>query len=205
MPAIPTETVMGDLNGRGQGVVGAMSGREKISLHKGALIALQVPRETHRLPPSGRAAPAPARRAVRASRISAQCAHPCAAAPGHARADGRLGGLVQGGARREVPWNEDRGGVLGRHALRRADRAQGAHHARGCARGHGVGPPPPRARRRGREPDRPHAPALLRQVRHALPHPQVAPRPPPPPRPLRLDPLHIPRGRAGGCGCWAGR
>jgi len=57
MPAIPTETVMGDLNGRGQGVVGAMSGREKISLHKGALIALQVPRETHRLPPSGRAAP----------------------------------------------------------------------------------------------------------------------------------------------------
>ena len=32
----------GDLNGRGAGVVGAMSGRAKISLHKGALIALQV-------------------------------------------------------------------------------------------------------------------------------------------------------------------
>ena len=33
----------GDLNGRGAGVVGAMSGRAKISLHTGALIALQVP------------------------------------------------------------------------------------------------------------------------------------------------------------------
>ena len=43
MTAVPTErdAVRGDLNGRGQGVVGVMSGREKISLHTGALIALQ--------------------------------------------------------------------------------------------------------------------------------------------------------------------
>lgn len=41
MRAMPSETVMGDLNGRGEGVVGVMSGRDKISLHKGSLIALQ--------------------------------------------------------------------------------------------------------------------------------------------------------------------
>ena len=33
--------VKGDLNGRGEGVVGVMSGRNKISLHDGSLIALQ--------------------------------------------------------------------------------------------------------------------------------------------------------------------
>lgn len=38
---MPGETVLGDLNGRGTGVVGVMSGSDKISLHKGALIALQ--------------------------------------------------------------------------------------------------------------------------------------------------------------------
>eukprot|EP00966_Prymnesium_polylepis_P018300 421643-Prymnesium_polylepis.2 len=32
---------MGDLNGRGEGVVGVMSGVDKISLHAGALCALQ--------------------------------------------------------------------------------------------------------------------------------------------------------------------
>jgi magnesium-dependent phosphatase 1 len=37
----PNDTVMGDLNGRGHGVVGVLSGGEKISLHKGSLIALQ--------------------------------------------------------------------------------------------------------------------------------------------------------------------
>ena len=36
-----SETVKGDLNGQGQGVVGAMSGRNQISLHKGSLLALQ--------------------------------------------------------------------------------------------------------------------------------------------------------------------
>lgn len=43
MPAVPTEAdaVRGDLNGRGEGVVGVMSGRHKISLHAGALLALQ--------------------------------------------------------------------------------------------------------------------------------------------------------------------
>ena len=45
MSAIPTDTdkdkVTGDLNGRGEGVTGVMSGREKISLHRGSLIALQ--------------------------------------------------------------------------------------------------------------------------------------------------------------------
>ena len=41
MRAIPSETVMGDLNGRGKGVIGVMSGRDKISLHKGSLTALQ--------------------------------------------------------------------------------------------------------------------------------------------------------------------
>lgn len=41
MTAMPSDTVMGDLNGRGEGVVGVMSGRDKISLHKGSLVALQ--------------------------------------------------------------------------------------------------------------------------------------------------------------------
>lgn len=35
------DRVVGDLNGRGQGVVGVMSGGHKISLHKGSLLALQ--------------------------------------------------------------------------------------------------------------------------------------------------------------------
>ena len=41
---IPDESniVKGDLHGRGEGVVGVMSGRNKISLHKGSLIALQA-------------------------------------------------------------------------------------------------------------------------------------------------------------------
>ncbi|KAL7509878.1 hypothetical protein ACHAXN_011619 [Cyclotella atomus] len=41
---IPDETnvVKGDLIGRGQGVVGVMSGRSRISLHKGSLVALQA-------------------------------------------------------------------------------------------------------------------------------------------------------------------
>ena len=40
---IPNESniVKGDLHGRGEGVVGVMSGSKKISLHKGSLIALQ--------------------------------------------------------------------------------------------------------------------------------------------------------------------
>lgn len=41
MSSLPSSTVMGDLNGRGEGVVGVMSGRDKISLHKGSLISLQ--------------------------------------------------------------------------------------------------------------------------------------------------------------------
>mmetsp|Transcript_13784 Transcript_13784/g.19717 ORF Transcript_13784/g.19717 Transcript_13784/m.19717 type:complete len:209 (-) Transcript_13784:456-1082(-) len=41
MPSMPSSTVMGDLNGRGEGVAGVMSGRNKISLNKGSLIALQ--------------------------------------------------------------------------------------------------------------------------------------------------------------------
>ena len=43
MPSVPTaaDTVKGDLNGRGEGVVGVMSGRHRISLHKGSLLALQ--------------------------------------------------------------------------------------------------------------------------------------------------------------------
>eukprot|EP00308_Calcidiscus_leptoporus_P013231 CAMPEP_0119355448 /NCGR_PEP_ID=MMETSP1334-20130426/4282_1 /TAXON_ID=127549 /ORGANISM="Calcidiscus leptoporus, Strain RCC1130" /LENGTH=208 /DNA_ID=CAMNT_0007369279 /DNA_START=76 /DNA_END=702 /DNA_ORIENTATION=+ len=35
------DAVRGDLNGRGEGIAGVMSGRDKISLHTGALIALQ--------------------------------------------------------------------------------------------------------------------------------------------------------------------
>ena len=40
---IPDETcvVKGDLGGRGEGVIGVMSGRTRISLHKGSLLALQ--------------------------------------------------------------------------------------------------------------------------------------------------------------------
>lgn len=43
MEAIPTESdaVFGDLNGRGTGCVGVMSAGDKISLHRGALLALQ--------------------------------------------------------------------------------------------------------------------------------------------------------------------
>ena len=41
MSSLPSSTVMGDLNGRGEGVIGVMSGRDKISLHKGSLISLQ--------------------------------------------------------------------------------------------------------------------------------------------------------------------
>ena len=43
MPAIPEpdDVVQGELSGRGQGVAGVMSGRYKISLYPGALIALQ--------------------------------------------------------------------------------------------------------------------------------------------------------------------
>ena len=44
MPAVPTssDAVQGDLNGRGSGVTGVMSGRNKISLNPGALFALQL-------------------------------------------------------------------------------------------------------------------------------------------------------------------
>ena len=44
MPEIPDaakDAVRGDLNGRGEGVKGVMSGRYRISLHAGALVALQ--------------------------------------------------------------------------------------------------------------------------------------------------------------------
>lgn len=41
MSAMPSKKIMGDLNGRGEGVIGVMSGRDKISLHKGSLISLQ--------------------------------------------------------------------------------------------------------------------------------------------------------------------
>lgn len=37
----PNDTVLGDLSGRGQGVIGVMSGRHQISLHQGSLLALQ--------------------------------------------------------------------------------------------------------------------------------------------------------------------
>jgi len=41
---IPDESniVKGDLNGRGEGVIGVMSGRTRISLHKGSLLAMQA-------------------------------------------------------------------------------------------------------------------------------------------------------------------
>ena len=38
---IPTEPVLGDLNGRGQGVIGVKSGRETVKLFPGALAVLQ--------------------------------------------------------------------------------------------------------------------------------------------------------------------
>ena len=38
----PSDVVQGDLNGRGEGVQGVMSGRERIALHAGALAALQA-------------------------------------------------------------------------------------------------------------------------------------------------------------------
>ncbi|CAK0895470.1 unnamed protein product [Prorocentrum cordatum] len=43
MQAIPGESdkVVGDLNGRGEGVIGVMSGFDRISLHAGSLVALQ--------------------------------------------------------------------------------------------------------------------------------------------------------------------
>lgn len=43
MEEIPSErdTILGDLNGKGEGVVSVMSGRDKISLHRGSLVALQ--------------------------------------------------------------------------------------------------------------------------------------------------------------------
>lgn len=41
IPNAPADAVVGDLNGRGQGVTGVMSDGDKISLHKGALTALQ--------------------------------------------------------------------------------------------------------------------------------------------------------------------
>ena len=43
MPAVPTaeDVVVSDLAGRGDGVVAVMSGRHRISLHAGALLALQ--------------------------------------------------------------------------------------------------------------------------------------------------------------------
>ena len=49
MDEIPTanDAVRGDLNGRGEGVKGVMSGRDRISLHAGALIALQEATEAY--------------------------------------------------------------------------------------------------------------------------------------------------------------
>ena len=41
MPALPDRTAMGNLNGMGEGVIGAYSSRHKISMHAGSLIALQ--------------------------------------------------------------------------------------------------------------------------------------------------------------------
>ena len=42
MDEMPGKVVRGDLNGKGEGVVGVMSGGHKISLHKGGLVSLQV-------------------------------------------------------------------------------------------------------------------------------------------------------------------
>ena len=41
MPALPSKTVTGPLNDAGEGVTGAYSGRNKISMHPGSLVALQ--------------------------------------------------------------------------------------------------------------------------------------------------------------------
>eukprot|EP00957_Ditylum_brightwellii_P027060 2045951-Ditylum_brightwellii.AAC.1 len=41
MSAMPSKTLKGDLNGKGEGVLGVYSGRDLIKLHKGSLIALQ--------------------------------------------------------------------------------------------------------------------------------------------------------------------
>lgn len=41
MDEMPGKVVRGDLNGKGEGVVGVMSGGHKISLHKGGLVSLQ--------------------------------------------------------------------------------------------------------------------------------------------------------------------
>jgi len=41
LDSMPSTKVVGDLNGRGEGVKGVMSGSDKISLHPGALLALQ--------------------------------------------------------------------------------------------------------------------------------------------------------------------
>lgn len=41
MSQLPDRTATGDLNGKGEGVIGAYSGRNKISMHKGSMIALQ--------------------------------------------------------------------------------------------------------------------------------------------------------------------
>jgi len=41
MRALPGDVKRGDLNGLGEGVIGVMSGRDQISLHKGSLVALQ--------------------------------------------------------------------------------------------------------------------------------------------------------------------
>ena len=49
MPAVPTaaDVVRGDLNGRGEGVIGVMSGAHRISLHAGSLVALQEHADGH--------------------------------------------------------------------------------------------------------------------------------------------------------------
>jgi len=41
MNELPSKTVLGELNGQGEGVIGAYSGNNKISMHKGSLVALQ--------------------------------------------------------------------------------------------------------------------------------------------------------------------
>jgi len=41
MPALPDQEVKGELNGRGVGVKGVMSGSNQISMHKGSLLAMQ--------------------------------------------------------------------------------------------------------------------------------------------------------------------
>eukprot|EP01082_Thalassiosira_pseudonana_P007627 g6670.t1 g6670 contig23:989471-990387(+) len=49
LSSIPSDSdiVKGDLNGRGEGVVSVMSGRKKISMHKGSLLALQAHHDGH--------------------------------------------------------------------------------------------------------------------------------------------------------------